>query len=176
MPHSKDIPPEQLREITRLSFLRSLHILDTPIEEPFERITRLLARIMKVPIVGISLIDEDRQWFKSIRGLPLYQIPRNESFCAHTILQNDVLVVPDTIKDDRFCGLGFGEQGPNIRFYAGCPLSVGNNINIGAIGVYDIFPRKLADDDIQFLKDITQTTSSEIKARLMNCVYSNTVL
>lgn len=166
------LPPEILDdEDKRLAFLQSLNILYSPIEERFERITRLLCRILDVPIAGISIVGKDRQWFKSVQGTDIIEVPRNESFCAHTILQTDTLVVPDASADKRFEGNPLVQNDPFIRFYAGSPLTIAKNIRIGALCIYDTKLRELADTDLQLLEDFAQTTSSEIKARLISSVY-----
>src|SRR5277367_6063100 len=95
-------PPLPPNERQRLATLRSLKILDTPAEERFERITRLARRLFDVPIASVSLIDADRQWFKSIQGLDSCESPRSISFCGHTILKEEPLVVPDACADERF--------------------------------------------------------------------------
>lgn len=89
-------------EEQRLAVLRQLNILDTPIEERFERITRMVCRSLKVPIAAISIVDESRQWFKSIQGLNASETPREIAFCAHAILRDELLLVEDATQDERF--------------------------------------------------------------------------
>lgn len=168
------LPPEVPdNEDKRLAFLQSLNILYSPIEERFERITRLLCRILDVPIAGISIVGKDLQWFKSVQGTDIIEVPRNESFCAHTILQTDTLVVPDASADKRFEGSSLVQNDPCIRFYAGFPLTLAEGIRIGAVCICDTKPREFADTDIQILEEFAQTTSSEINARFVRRVYQD---
>src|SRR5690242_10793544 len=104
-------------EAQRLATLHSLNVLDTPAEERFERITRLACQALEAPIAAISLLDEDRQWFKSVRGLDMLETPRNISFCAHAILQDDVLAVPNAQEDPRFHDSPLVTGDPHIGFY-----------------------------------------------------------
>lgn len=126
-----------LNERARLKALHALEILDTPPEPTFDRITRLAQNIFGVPMAAISLIDEERQWFKSRRGLSLSETPRSDSFCTHAILAEDVLVVPNAFADVRFreSPLVCGE--PHIRFYAGAPLRVEGEYSLGALCIMD---------------------------------------
>lgn len=160
-------------EDKRLAFLQSLNILYSPIEERFERITRLLCRILDVPIAGISIVGKDRQWFKSVQGTDIIEVPRNESFCAHTILQTDTLVVPDAFADKRFEGSSLVQNDPCIRFYAGASLTLAKGIRIGAVCIYDTKPRQLTGTDRQILEDFAQTASNEIKASFIKSIYQD---
>src|SRR2546427_8362325 len=118
-------------EAQRLEALRSLKILDTPPEERFDRITRLTMHLFDVPIVLVSLIDTRRQWFKSSQGIPVGEIPRDISFCAHTILGNEVLIVQNTSLDPRFSDNPLVIGNPHVRFYAGLPLAALDGNKIG---------------------------------------------
>ena len=113
-------------ERTRLEILRSLKILDTLPEERFDRLTRLARKLFDVPIALVSLVDVNRQWFKSSAGLDATETPREISFCGHAILGDDILVVSDTQLDERFHDNPLVTGGPAIRFYAGCPLTGAN--------------------------------------------------
>src|SRR5262245_34570540 len=112
------LPNEQ----ERLTTLYKLNLLDTPSEERFDRITRIAARLFNSPIALISLIDFNRQWFKSCFGFNVTETPREISFCAHAILDDEVLVIRDTLNDPRFVDNPFVVGEPYIRFYAGQPL------------------------------------------------------
>ena len=115
--------PKPADEAIRLARLRALNILDTGPEQVFESFTRLARSVLDMPISAISLIDRDRQWFKSIQGLSVAQTPRADAFCAHAILRPaEVMVVPDALEDGRFADnpLVTGQTG--IRFYAGAPI------------------------------------------------------
>jgi GAF domain-containing protein len=96
------VPPKLQNENARLATLRSLNILDTAPEERFDRLTRLAKRLFGVPIAVVSLVDENRQWFKSCVGLDATETPRDVSFCAHAIAHDDILMIPDARADERF--------------------------------------------------------------------------
>src|SRR5476649_2442364 len=115
--------PLPANEPQRLEALRALNLLDTPPEERFDRITRLAARILGVPMAGVVLVDENRQFFKSCYGLDLVETNRNISFCAHAILENKQMVVPDAKLDVRFADNPLVTGESNIRFYIGSPIS-----------------------------------------------------
>jgi GAF domain-containing protein len=115
-------PSLPLDECERLDALRALGILDTEGEERFDRITRLAKRLFGVPIALISLVDQDRQWFKSRQGLDASETSREISFCGHAILKDSALVVSDTLNDERFHDNPLVTSEPSIRFYAGQPL------------------------------------------------------
>ena len=112
-------PPD---ELDRVAELHNLHLLDTPPEERFDRLTRIAQRLFGVPIALVSLIDHDRQWFKSSQGLDARQTPRNISFCGHAILADGPLVVHDALLDPRFADNPLVTGPLAIRFYAGMPL------------------------------------------------------
>lgn len=149
-------------EEERLNSLLQLKILDTPIEERFERITRLTKSIFNVPIVSITLIDQDRQWFKSQIGLKASESPRNISFCGHAILSDDVLVVEDALNDNRFSDNPFVTGDPGIRFYAGCPLKSPDGKNIGTLCIIDQVPRDFEEHECDHLKDLSLLVEAEI--------------
>src|SRR5579863_4037559 len=127
------LPKIPENEAKRLKSLKALNILDTPLDENFERITRLTKQIFNVPIVSITLIDKDRQWFKSCEGLPNLENSRDISFCAHAINEEDILMIEDAQKDERFSDNPLVTGDPNIRFYAGVPLSEDHENKIGTL-------------------------------------------
>ena len=133
-------PPD---EIDRLRELQRLHLLDTPHEAMFDELTRLAADICDVPMASISLVDENRQWFKSRIGIDVDQTAREVSFCSHTILGNELLIVKDALNDARFHDNPLVTGSPNIRFYAGMPLTTRNQHNLGSFCVLDHKPREL---------------------------------
>lgn len=164
------IPPNEQQ---RLAHLQNLNILDTPSEERFDRITRILCRVLDVPVAAISLIDENRQWFKSIRGVDITETPRCIAFCAHTILEERTLIIPDTHADPRFADNPLVTGTPYIRFHAGHPLKMVDSIHVGTLCVYDTKPREISSDDIQFLQDLSITVTNELKASMFKSFFDH---
>ncbi len=142
MPYSIPIPED---EEERLKNLEEYNIMDTAPEMVFDEITELAAEILQCPVSTIQFLNEDRQWFKSKYGLPddLIETPRDTAFCSHTICQNDLLLVPDTTKDERFLDHGAVTSEPNVRFYAGMPLVTPKGHSIGTFCAVDFEPREL---------------------------------
>ncbi|MDE2510550.1 MAG: CHASE3 domain-containing protein, partial [Elusimicrobia bacterium] len=151
-------------ESERLTTLRSLGLLDTPAEERFDRIVRLAQNLFDVPIALISLVDADRQWFKAKQGLEADQTPRDVSFCAHAILGSEIMEVPDATQDERFWDNPLVTGAPDLRFYAGAPLSAPNGRKIGTLCLIDRTPRKLTGAQQQILLDLAELVESEIAA------------
>ncbi len=166
-------PPMSENEEERLVRLRQLKIMDTPLEERFERITRIVCRSLNVPISAISLIDERRQWFKSIQGLDVSETPRDIAFCAHAILEDGPLIVPDAHNDPRFVDNPLVTEDPKIRFYAGFPLNIGENICIGTLCAIDREPREITEDNLAVLKDLAQMVQSELEAMALSEAHQN---
>ncbi len=136
--------PAQPRELSRLAALLRYEILDTPEDSAFDDFTELAAQLCGTPIALISLVDDRRQWFKSRVGLDVSETPREISFCTHTILGQDVFEVPDTLQDPRFRDNPLVVGGPQIRFYAGTPLTSPDGHNLGTLCVIDRQPRRLS--------------------------------
>lgn len=157
-------PALPVDEMSRLDTLRSLNILDTSPEERFDRLTRLAKRLFGVPIALISLVDADRQWFKSCQGLNASETPRDVSFCGHAILNDEILLVPDALLDERFHDNPLVVDDPKIRFYAGCPLSVPNGSKLGTLCLIDQEPRQLSPEDAELLRDLARMAEQEIAA------------
>lgn len=134
------IPAKPADEPARLDALRALNILDTSPEERFDRLTRLAKRLFDVPIALVSLVDVDRQWFKSCVGLDASETPRDISFCGHAIVGDEILMIRDTLVDERFHDNPLVTGAPHIRFYAGCPLRVPNGSKIGTLCLIDADP------------------------------------
>ncbi len=151
-------------ENIRLETLRSLHILDTIPEERFNRLTRLAMRLFDVPIAIVSIVDSDRQWFKSSVGVDSIEFQREFSFCGHAILEDGIFEVPDARLDQRFHDNPLVTETPNIRFYAGCPINVPNGSKIGTLCVIDNIPRKFDEEDKELLRDLTRMVETEIAA------------
>ncbi|TNI38458.1 PAS domain S-box protein [Aeromonas veronii] len=152
-------------EAERLNLLHALNILDTPSEEAFDRITRLVAHILDVPIALVSLVDTDRQWFKSRIGIDANETPREVAFCAHAIAQTTPLIVTDTTQDSRFMSNALVTGNPNIRFYAGVPLRSIGGLSIGTLCAIDSKPRQLSPDEISILVDLAALVSKEMQMR-----------
>ncbi|MGF6954920.1 sensor domain-containing diguanylate cyclase [Paraburkholderia youngii] len=158
------VPPIPSNESARLDGLHALHILDTAPEERFDRLTRLARRLFGVPIAVVSLVDANRQWFKSCIGLEASETSRDVSFCAHAILGDDIFMVPDTLADPRFNDNPFVTDEPHIRFYAGCPLQVANGGKVGTLCLLDTKPRMLDDEDRALLRDLARMAEQELAA------------
>ena len=147
---SAPLPPN---EPGRLAALRSLELLDTPTEERFDRYTRRACERFGVPVALITLVDRDRQWFKSQVGIEYTESPRDESFCAHAILGPDMMQVPDTTLDPRFADSPVVTGPPRVRFYAGAPLHFDGH-RVGTICIADQRPRLLDATDLRELCDL----------------------
>lgn len=149
-------------EAERIAALRRLGILDTPPEERFDRHTRIASALFKVPIALVSLIDDDRQWFKSCFGTDVCESSRETSFCAHAVASGEMLIVPDALQDDRFRDNPMVSGGPRIRFYAGALIHSPEGKRIGTLCILDIRPRSLSDEEIALLKDVAAAVEAEI--------------
>lgn len=134
--------PSHPQDAERLAALRALLILDTPPEARFDRITGFAAREFDVPTVLISLVDENRQWFKSRFGLEACETPRDISFCGHAIVQDETLVINNAIEDARFADNPLVTDAPFIRFYAGAPLVLPTGQTMGTLCLISPQPRK----------------------------------
>ena len=149
-------PANPKDEAQRLHALRILQILDTPPEERFDRITRVAAQLFDVPISVVSMVDSDRQWFKSRHGLGAGETPRAVSFCGHTILQPGVFHVADAAKDPRFADNPLVAGDPKIRFYAGMPLRASGGQAVGTLCLIDTKPRDFSDADRELLGELAR--------------------
>ncbi len=151
-------------EVVRLNSLRALDILDTTREERFDRLTRLAQRIFKVPIAMVSLVDEDRQWFKSCLGIATRETQRSISFCGHAILDDAIFIVEDASRDARFFDNPLVSGEPHVRFYAGCPLRYLDGSRLGALCLIDTKPRTLDPDQQAILRDLAELVERELAA------------
>lgn len=156
-----DIPYD---EQVRLETLRSLDVLDSLAEDRFDRLTRMAKRMFNVPIALVSLVDENRQWFKSCIGLGISETPRDISFCGHAVLGNEIFVIPDAAKDERFADNPLVLNEPGIRFYAGCPLKVMNGSKIGTLCIIDRVPRVFSQEDAGLLRGLAGMVEKELTA------------
>ena len=160
---SSTIPED---ERLRLPKLQSLCMLDTSKEGRFDRLTRLAQRIFKVPMSQVSLVEDNRQWFKSCVGMEAPETARNVSFFGHAILGTEVIIIEDALHDERFRDNPLVVDDPHIRFYAGCPLILDNR-KLGTLCIIDKLPRSLDQDQIDTLKDLAAMVEHELAATLL---------
>ncbi len=160
------IAPLPHNEQERLTELKKYNILDTEPEAIFESMVQLAAYICQTPIAAISLVDENRQWFKAIIGINAKETPRDVAFCAHAILQNDPMVVADALLDERFYDNPLVTGGPEIRFYAGIPLVTPSGLHLGTLCVIDIEARELAREQIDAVKTLADSVMAHLDLRL----------
>jgi diguanylate cyclase (GGDEF)-like protein len=162
------MPPAQFpsNEAERLAELREYEILDTACEENFDIITRLAVRLTGCPIALVSLMDEERQWFKARHGLDVVETPRDQAFCAHAILEpSRPLVVPDATKDPRFQDNTLVTGDLKIRFYAGVPLVNPHGYALGTLCVMDREPRQLDQEEFAALVELAQFVTTALELR-----------
>ena len=157
-----------VRNLNRLAALGRTGLLDTPAEEPFDRLTRLATRLLKTPVALVSLVDRNRQFFKSSVGLPepwrsRRETPLTHSFCKHAVAQQQPLVIPDARKDPTY------RDNPAVRelqivAYAGIPLTL-SGFTLGAFCVIDDEPRSWSYEEVQTLRDLAECVMREIELR-----------
>jgi len=153
-------------EVQRLAALASYRVLDTPPEKALDDLTRLAAFVCETPVALITLVDEHRQWVKSSVGVEdLTQISREYSLCAHAILEKDVMVIPDTLEDDRFRDNPLVQDAPAIRFYAGAPLVTDEGHALGTLCVVDLAPRQLDSRRLEHLKALARQVVMRLSER-----------
>jgi diguanylate cyclase (GGDEF)-like protein len=157
--------PLPAHEDDRLRVLESYKVLDTPPEDAFDAITRLAVRIVGAPIALISLIDGHRQWIKSRYGFEFVQGPREASFCTHAILRDEVMVVPDALRDPRFAESPLVRGDAKIRFYAGAPLRTPAGHNIGTLCILDRSPGTLTAGQLASLEDLARLVVEMLELR-----------
>src|SRR5215470_7248487 len=159
------IPQPIKNDAARVEALHKYAILDTEPEQAFDDLALLASFICKTPIALISLVDEDRQWFKSKVVLSLSETSRDIAFCATAIQQSDVFVVPDTLNDDRFRNNPLVVSEPNVRFYAGAPLIDEDGNALGTICVLDRVPRKFHPGQQAALKALSRLVLAQLEFR-----------
>ncbi|WP_262927343.1 PAS domain S-box protein [Phytohalomonas tamaricis] len=152
-------------EIERIKLLHALNLLDTEAEPVFDRITRLLAKTLNLPIALITLVDSQRQWFKSKVGLSITETSIEDSFCAHAVARNSPLIVNDAVKDARFKTNPLVTDEPFIRFYAGIPIRTIEGYPVGTLCAIDTQPRQLTNDERETLSDLAGLVTHEIQRR-----------
>ena len=157
--------PAKHTEARRLKVLWQYEILDTIPEEVFDDLTELAARICEAPIALISLIDEDRQWFKAKVGVTVKETSRDISFCAHAIKQQGLFIIPDATQDLRFANNPLVTSDPKIRFYAGAPLITPDGYALGTLCVIDKVPRELRSEQQQALRVLARHVMMQLELR-----------
>jgi GAF domain-containing protein len=158
------LAPIPTDEADRLADLSALNILDTPREPRFDRITDLAADVFEVPMVFVTLVDSDRQWFKSTCGLShLDSTPRDVGFCAHAILEPEAMVIPNAAEDPRFADNPFVTGDFHLRFYAGVPLRGPQGKAIGALCLVDTQPHEFSATQLGRLKKFAALVEAEMQ-------------
>lgn len=149
----------------RLAALRRYSVLDTPPEEPFDKLTQLVRDVLGVPMAAVSLVDAERQWFKSIAGLPVCETPREISFCSHAIKKREPMVIPDATLDLRFRNNPVVTGDPWIRSYLGVPLETPDGYNLGALCAIDVKPRAFDASQVGIMKSFAALVLNELELR-----------
>ncbi|MBL7560361.1 GAF domain-containing protein [Olleya sp. YSTF-M6] len=162
-------PEKYIKEAERLTELKSYNILDTLPDQDYDGLTKIAAQICEVPIALISLVDDNRQWFKSSYGLDATETPRDVSFCGHAINdKNNTLIVEDARKDERFFDNPLVIGGPEVIFYTGVPLKSSNGLPLGTLCVIDSKPRVLSDSQNEALKALSKQVINLLALRKKN--------
>jgi len=157
--------PVPKNDAKRIKVLWQYEILDTIPEEVFDDLTELAARICEAPIAMITLVDENRQWFKSKVGVTVNETSRDVSFCSHAIEQSDLFIIPDATLDKRFAKNPLVTSDPKIRFYAGAPLITPDGHALGTLCVIDKVPRELRPDQKQALRVLARHVMTQLELR-----------
>ena len=157
--------PVPKNEKQRLKVLWQYSVLDTMPEEIFDDLTELAARICEAPVAMITLVDEDRQWFKAKVGVSINETSRDISFCAHAITQPGLFIVPDATRDERFAKNPLVKSDPKVRFYAGAPLVSPDGYALGTLCVIDKVPRELRPEQKQALRILARHVVSQLELR-----------
>jgi|AntRauTorcE11898_2_1112593.scaffolds.fasta_scaffold15825_2 diguanylate cyclase (GGDEF)-like protein len=152
-------------EIGRQSALDRLHVLDTPKEKEFDKITDLVTTVLKVPVAAVTLIDRDRQWFKSIQGLDVSETVREVAFCDHTIRTTRCLNIADATRDARFLDNALVTGPPHIRSYLGAPIITPDGYGVGALCAIDYRPRSFSEEQEKVLGSFADLVMNELELR-----------
>jgi diguanylate cyclase (GGDEF)-like protein len=155
----------EFEEAARLAALQRLNILDTPPEDDYDNLTRLAAFVCNTPIALITLVDQERQWFKSSFGMDLKETPRALSFCTYALRAQQLLIVPDARLDERFAGNPFVASEPGIRFYAGMPIAGPEGHSLGTLCVIDYRPRELPEECCGALRVLARQAGAHFQIR-----------
>lgn len=157
--------PIPKNELQRIASLYALNVLDTPPEERLDRLTKSATQIFHVPISTLTLIDSNREWFKSCQGLSKTEGDRAISFCGHALVEDEILVIKDTLEDERFADNPIVTGEPYIRFYAGVPIMGANDQRVGVFCIKDTKPREFSKEDEEVLKGLAAWAEIEINLR-----------
>lgn len=161
------LAPIPTNDKERVCAVQELHLLDTASEERFDRLTREAIKRFSVPISTITLVDRDREWFKSVQGLQNREGPRDISFCGHALMSQVVLVIEDTLADSRFVDNPMVKGEPCIRFYAGKSLyDHTSNLPVGVFCIKDRKPREMSLDDLADFLDLASRAEEEINKKV----------
>jgi GAF domain-containing protein len=152
-------------EAGRLKALADLFVLDTEPEEDFNLITRFASIYFKVPIALVTLVDKNRQWFKSKCGLDVLETPREVSFCGHAILEDAPMVIEDSLNDERFADNPLVVGSPHVRFYAGAQITLTSGFKIGTLCIIDHTPRHLEPYEIEMLADLARVVANNLEKK-----------
>jgi GAF domain-containing protein len=162
-------PPIPENDAKRVEALRRFDILDTQPEPIFDDVVHIASAICNTPIAVMSLVDSERQWFKARVGLDSSETPREQAFCAYTILGTEPLVVEDAKTDERFADNPFVTSAPHIRFYAGAPLIDRDGNALGSLCVVDQIPRKINVQQQRALKALARSVIAHLELRRVSC-------
>jgi diguanylate cyclase (GGDEF)-like protein len=154
-------------EPARIAALRRYGILDTPPEGAFDKVTNLVRTLFDVPISAVSLIDTERQWFKSVTGLDISETARSMAFCDHAIRQDEPLIITDAQEDPRFCDNPLVTGEPHIRSYAGVPLRTPDGYNLGSLCAIDTRPRDFSSEQMAALTGLAPIVVEQMELRLL---------
>jgi hypothetical protein len=161
------ISPVPDNEAERIAALRSAMCAYVPREDRFDRITRMAQRLLDVPIVLISIIEDDVAWFRSAQGLEVAESSRDILFCGHAIMKPEVFQVRDMLADPRFANNPLVVGPPHIRSYCGWPLEIALGLRVGTLCVLDTMPRTFSSDDLESLADMAHMVESELRINAM---------